>query len=135
MGTKSTHQASATAHLPDSTEVFKDKSELTLGQILSHIFEKAINVQYQEYQGKLQNNMKEFFFSNNDNHLYTVDLKLAKFWKESKPKEKESIWTTVNAAQNDVIEEIKKSDLYAKAKHCDDIVEENENDNDTDGSA
>lgn len=43
---------------------------MTLGQILSHIIEKAINVQYQEFQSKLTNQMKEFFFTQTENHLH-----------------------------------------------------------------
>lgn len=33
--------------------VHEDKSKLSLGQILTHLFEKAINVQYSGYLQKL----------------------------------------------------------------------------------
>jgi hypothetical protein len=51
-------------------EVILDKTRLSLGRILSHLFEKAINVQYQDFQNKLTNPMKEFFYTQTENHLY-----------------------------------------------------------------
>ena len=72
---------------------------MTLGQILSHIIEKAINVQYQEFQSKLTNQMKEFFFTQTENHLYAQDLNIAKFWKDLTPNGKEKTWTKVSEAQ------------------------------------
>jgi len=76
MGTKQ-HPANPTTL---DNEVIKDKSKLTLAQVISHIFEKSINIQYQEFQGKLSNSMKEFFFTSIENHHYSIDLKLSKFW-------------------------------------------------------
>ena len=38
------------------------KNKLSLGQILSHLFEKSLNVQFHEYNNKLTKQMKEFFF-------------------------------------------------------------------------
>jgi len=45
MGTKQ----HPTAPAQSTSEVIKDKSKTTLAQVLSHIFEKAINVQYAEF--------------------------------------------------------------------------------------
>lgn len=67
-----------------SKEIIKDKSTISLGQVLCHIFEKAINVQYHEFQNKISNQMKEFFYSQDDNTIFNQDLKLAKFWRELK---------------------------------------------------
>jgi len=51
-------------------EVILDKTNISLGRILSHLFEKAINVQYQDFQNKLSNPMKEFFYTQTENNLY-----------------------------------------------------------------
>jgi len=40
--------------------------------------------------------MKDFFFTQNENHMYSQDLKLAKFWRDLKPKEKENFWKKVD---------------------------------------
>ena len=86
---------------------------MSFGQILSHIFEKAINVQYQEYQGKLTNPMKEFFHTSQENHIYTDDVKLAKFWKDLKPKEKDQFWKAISEKQDAILDEIKKTKEYS----------------------
>jgi thymidylate synthase len=39
--------------------------------------------------------MKEFFYSNEECHIYEEDLKLAKFWKDMKPAEVDQIWDSV----------------------------------------
>jgi hypothetical protein len=99
-----------------SKEIIKDKSQVSLGQVLCHIFEKSINVQYQEFQNRLTNQMKDFFFSQNENNLFNQDIKLAKFWKDLNPEEQADFWLKVVKAQEEVIKEIKQSDIYKSKK-------------------
>ena len=42
--------------------VFDDKSRLTLGQMLCHCLEKALNIQYMDFKGKLKPEHQRFFF-------------------------------------------------------------------------
>lgn len=120
MGTGKTQVAS------QDTEVFKDKSKLTLAQVLSHIFEKAINVQFQEFQGRLGKQHQEFFFTNADSSHFATELKLAKFWRELSASEREKVWAKVTLAQDDIIEEIKKSPEFANSMQFEEIQEEPE---------
>ena len=39
--------------------------------------------------------MKEFFYTQKENHLYEQDLGIARFWKELKSKEQDKIWNKV----------------------------------------
>lgn len=77
-----------------TTDVFKDRNRLTLAQVVAHLFEKAVNVQYHDFQGKLSPAMKEFFFTTEEErerakkggtgaegeHQLDRDASLAKFW-------------------------------------------------------
>lgn len=36
--------------------------------------------------------MKEFFFSQNEGHLYSQDIKFAKFWQQLQPEEQDAFW-------------------------------------------
>lgn len=110
-------------------EIIKDKTTVSLGQILCHLFEKAINVQYQEFQNKLSNQMKEFFFSTNENNLFNQDLKLAKFWKDLSPEEQSNFWLKIFKSSDEVVQQIKQSELFKKVKQFDDIQEETETEN------
>lgn len=69
-------------------QIITDKSAISLGLILCHIFEKAINIQYQEFQSKTNAQMNQFFYSQNDNSIFNQDLKLAKFWRDLKSNER-----------------------------------------------
>ena len=79
-----------------SKEIIKDKKQISLGQILCHVFEKAINVQFQEFQNRLTNQMKEFFFRSSENNMFNQDLKLAGFWKDLSPDEQTQFWAKVS---------------------------------------
>ena len=101
MGTKPYPSSSSNSQM--DKDVVKDKTVMSFGQILSHIFEKSINIQYQEYQGKLSNPMKDFFYTSNENHMYSQDLKLAKFWRDLKPKERDQFWKTISEKQDEIL--------------------------------
>lgn len=96
---------------------------LTFGQILVHLFEKAINVQFQEFQNKLSNQMREFFFHSEENLTFEEDLMLAKFWKEVKQPKITKIWSMVSAEMETVFKETKKSDAYQKKEEFPEIEE------------
>ena len=68
--------------------------------------------------------MKEFFHVHDENHQYGEDLKLAKFWKGMKGAELNQIWGAVAKKQDEVIAEIKKTEMYQKCKSFDEIEEE-----------
>ena len=112
-------------------DVIKDKTKMTLGKILCHIFEKAINVQYQEFQNRLTHPMKEFFFMQEENHLYAQDLKFSQFWQELRGPEHVAIWEKINKAQEQVITEIKTTDEYKKQSLCEEIKEDLEENTDS----
>lgn len=112
-------------------DVIKDKTKMTLGKILCHIFEKAINVQYQEFQNRLTHPMKDFFFIQNENHLYSQDLKFSKFWQELQGPEHVAIWEKINQAQEKVITEIKTTEEYKKQNLCEEIKEDIEENTDS----
>ena len=110
IGIKPYNTPSSISNQKVDKEVVKDKSHMSFGQILSHLFEKSINVQYQEYLGKLSNQMKDFFYMSNENHMYSVDLKLAKFWLNIKPKERDQFWKTISEKQDGILGEIKQTE-------------------------
>jgi hypothetical protein len=58
--------------------------------------------------------MKEFFFTQTENHLHAQDLNIAKFWKDLTPIEKEKTWAKVSKAQESVIADLKKTEVYKK---------------------
>lgn len=107
MGTKSHPQSEPETSLQDSAVSF--------AQVFSHIFEKAINVHFQEFQGKLSNQMKDFFFTQDQNNIYTDDLRLAQFWKELRPAEANKIWEGIDKTIEGVVGHIKATDEYAKS--------------------
>jgi len=106
---------------------------LSLGSILTHVFEKAINVQYHEFQARLTNQMKDFFFTQNDNHAYSQDMKLAKFWRNLKPKEKEAFWKKIDEQQEEMIEAVKR-ESSGVLQDCEEIIEETETETDSNGT-
>ena len=134
VGTKP-HPASSSQSQMEIREVVKDRHpSLSLGQILTHVFEKAINVQYHEFQAKLTNQMKDFFFTQNDNHAYSQDMKLAKFWRNLKPKEKEAFWKKIDEQQEETIEAVKLGSSGV-LQDCEEIIEETETETDSNGTS
>jgi hypothetical protein len=43
-------------------DVIANPEEVSLGHMLAHIFEKAINVHFMDFKAKLTNSMRESFF-------------------------------------------------------------------------
>jgi hypothetical protein len=72
--------------------------------------------------------MKDFFFSTNENNLFNTDMKLAKFWKDLSSDEQANFWLKIFKAQDEVVQEIKQSELFKKVKQFEDIQEETETD-------
>lgn len=54
--------------------------------------------------------MKDFFYTSNENHMYSQDLKLAKFWRDLKPKERDQFWKTISEKQDEILGEIKRTE-------------------------
>ena len=95
--------------------------------MLSHIFEKAINVQYHDYQNKLSKDMKDFFFCQQETlngNLYEQDLKLAKFWRDLKQNEIDGFWSKIADRQEEIIKELKQNETFKKINNLEDIQEE-----------
>lgn len=112
---------------PVYQDVLKDKSSMNFAQMLSHIFEKSINVQYHDYQNKLSKDMKDFFFCQQETlngNLYEQDLKLAKFWRDLKQNEIDGFWSKIIDRQEDIIKELKQTETFKKINNLEDIQEE-----------
>ena len=100
---------------------------MNFAQMLSHIFEKSINVQYQDYQNKLSKDMKDFFFCQQETlngNLYEQDLKLAKFWRGLKQNEIDGFWSKIIDSQEEIIKELKQTETFKKINNLEDIQEE-----------
>ena len=78
----------------------------------------------------MTNQMKDFFFSANENNLFNQDLKLAKYWKDLTQDDQSAFWQKISKGQEDVISEIKLSEMFKSSrKQFDDIQEETETSN------
>jgi len=105
-------------------EVHEDKQKLSLGQILTHMLEKAINVQYCDFLGKLTNAQKEFFFCGQEEHLYSKDMRIAKYWMSLQPSEQDSFWQKIADEKDNIVDEIKKHEVFKNAQTCEDPIKE-----------
>ena len=72
--------------------VHAENTKLSIGQIIAHMFEKAINVQYCDFLGKLSKAHLEFFFCGSEDHLYSRDMHIAKYWMKLEPSEQDEFW-------------------------------------------
>jgi len=104
--------------------VHDDKGKLSLGQILSHLFEKAINVQYNDYVHKLNEQRKDFFFCSINDHHYSIDMYIAKFWMRLSNAEREQFWQKIDNEQPKIIETIKQHEAFKQAMICEEPIKE-----------
>lgn len=95
--------------------VHDDKSKLSLGQILSHLFEKAINVQYNDYVHKLNEQRKDFFFCRIDNNHYSHDMYIAKFWLNLSNSGRDQFWTKIEKDMHGILDTIKQHEYFKLA--------------------
>lgn len=71
--------------------------------MLCHLFEKAINIQYMDFKGRLSKEQQRFFFKKIEQGEYQVEAKiiwkdmcLAKYLMDLSPAEKERFWSRVS---------------------------------------
>ncbi|CDW83969.1 UNKNOWN [Stylonychia lemnae] len=100
----------------------RDKTgEFSLAQCLYTIFEKAINVQYLDYLGKLNQDHQNFFFTTPQFDIFTYDMKLSYFWLSMDSEKRKK------AIKNlDELEKKIESEIHTKTYQFEGIKELNE---------
>ena len=102
----------------------EDKSALSLGQIICHVFEKSLNVQFTEFKGRLAHSQKKFFMRAIDagdmqyaaSFLWT-DMKLSKFWMDLPKDRKDKLWARATEEEESIVETVRDTELY-RSQQC-----------------
>lgn len=112
-----------------------DKSRLSIGQVIAHMFEKAINVQYNDFLGKLSKPQTEFFFCGSEDHLYSRDMHIAKFWMNLAASEQDLFWQKIEEKKTEIVEAVKDSEVFKQAQSCQEPIKEETEDAQSDSAA
>lgn len=93
---------------------------MSIGQMLCHLLEKSLNIQYLDFRQKLKDPMQKFFFQRNDvnssftNTFYWNDLNLAKFWMDLPSTTQDAFWARVGEIEESALKQIKDSEAFRK---------------------
>ena len=87
----------------------REANHVSLAMCLVQMFEKAINVQFQDYHDRLQSApMQNFFFTGrteSQNNLFVEDLRLADFWQKSTERKKKDLVEPMGTLIKDLIKD------------------------------
>jgi hypothetical protein len=66
------------------------------------LFEKAINVQYTQYMGKLSTQAATFFFVNPSYNVFYNDHRLVKYWLNPSKKQIDSLYKKMDEVEKEL---------------------------------